>query len=93
MKILLDECVPWPMHKFLLDHECTTAQRAGWGGIKNGELLLRAEGKYDLFVNGITKRLPGVLAVDRVSFNLQRGELLRAYAPKADCNRRRIAYS
>lgn len=61
------------MHKFLLDHECTTAQRAGWGGIKNGELLLRAEGKYDLFVNGITKRLPGVLAVDRVSFNLQRG--------------------
>ena len=50
MNILLDECVPWPMHKFLLDHECTTAQRAGWGGIKNGDLLLRAEGKYELFV-------------------------------------------
>ena len=39
MKILLDECVPWPMNKLLVSHECTTAQRCGWGGIKNGELL------------------------------------------------------
>jgi hypothetical protein len=50
MKILLDECVPWPMHKFLQDHDCTTAPRVGWGGIKNGELLRRAEGQFDLFI-------------------------------------------
>ncbi|NJL18991.1 MAG: DUF5615 family PIN-like protein [Bdellovibrionaceae bacterium] len=45
MKLLLDECVPWPMHRLLAGHDCTTAQKCGWGGIKNGELLRRAEGK------------------------------------------------
>jgi hypothetical protein len=50
MKVLLDECVPWPMHKLLADHACTTAQLRGWGGIQNGELLRRAEGEFDLFI-------------------------------------------
>ncbi len=50
MNILLDECVPWPMHKLLVGHTCTTAQQCGWGGIKNGELLRRAEGKFDIFI-------------------------------------------
>jgi hypothetical protein len=50
MNILLDECVPWPMHKLLTGHTCTTAQRRGWGGIKNGELLKLAEGEFDLFI-------------------------------------------
>ena len=50
MKVLLDECVPWPMHKLLAGHDCTTAQKRGWGGIKNGDLLGRAEDEFDLFV-------------------------------------------
>jgi hypothetical protein len=50
MRILLDECVPWPMHKLLVGHECTTAQQRGWGGIKNGDLLRRAENQFDLFI-------------------------------------------
>jgi hypothetical protein len=50
MKILLDECVPWPMHKFLPAHVCITAQQHGWGGIKNGDLLRQAEGEFDLFI-------------------------------------------
>ena len=50
MKILLDECVPWPLHKFLIGHECSTAQQRGWGGIKNGDLIRLAENKFDLFV-------------------------------------------
>jgi len=50
MKILLDECVPWPMHKFLTGHECSTAQQHGWGGIKNGDLLRLAEKEFDLFI-------------------------------------------
>lgn len=50
MRILLDECVPWPLHKLLAGHECTTAQRQGWGGIKNGDLLTRAEVEFDLFI-------------------------------------------
>jgi hypothetical protein len=50
MKILLDECVPWPMHKFLTGHECSTAQQHGWGGIKNGDFLRLAEKEFDLFI-------------------------------------------
>jgi hypothetical protein len=50
MKILLDECVPWPVHKLLVDHECKTAQQCSWGGIKNGELLRLAEKEFDVFV-------------------------------------------
>ena len=50
MKILLDECVPWPVHKLLAGHECTTVQQCGWGGVKNGDLLGQAEGQFDLFI-------------------------------------------
>ena len=50
MKILLDECVPWPMHKVFTGHECTTATQLGWAGIKNGDLLQRAEGQFDVFI-------------------------------------------
>ncbi|MGD0462498.1 MAG: DUF5615 family PIN-like protein [Tepidisphaeraceae bacterium] len=50
MNILLDECVPWPVHKILIGHECRTAQQRRWGGIKNGDLLKRAEGEFDLFI-------------------------------------------
>jgi predicted nuclease of predicted toxin-antitoxin system len=50
MKILLDECVPWPMHRLLSSHQCATAQKRGWGGIKNGDLIRLAEGEFDLFI-------------------------------------------
>jgi hypothetical protein len=50
MKIPLDECVPWPMHKFLTSHGCSTAQQHGWGGIKNGDLLRLAEKEFSLFI-------------------------------------------
>ena len=50
MRILLDECVPWPMRNLLTGHECTTAQERGWSGVKNGELLRLAEGEFDLFI-------------------------------------------
>jgi hypothetical protein len=50
MKILLDECVPRPMHQFLTGHQCFTAPDRGWGGITNGDLLRLAEGEFDLFI-------------------------------------------
>ena len=50
MKILLDECVPWPMHRLLIGPECSTAQQCGWGGIKNGLLLQRAENEFGRFI-------------------------------------------
>ena len=50
MKILFDECAPWPMHKIFVGHECSAASACGWAGIKNGELLRLAEGLFDVFV-------------------------------------------
>lgn len=50
MRILLDECVPWPMHNLLSDHTCSSVQAKGWSGITNGDLLQRAEGEFDLFI-------------------------------------------
>lgn len=50
MRILLDECVPWPMHELLPGHQCSTAQRRGWVGVKNGVLLKLAETEFDLFI-------------------------------------------
>ena len=50
MRILLDECIPWPMRKLLASPECSSPQRRGWGGFKNGDLLRFAESAFDLFI-------------------------------------------
>jgi predicted nuclease of predicted toxin-antitoxin system len=51
MKILLDECVPLQVRGALPDHEVATAQRMGWGGISNGDLLDKAEGEgFQVFI-------------------------------------------
>ena len=50
MRILLDECVPWPLAKILQGHDCTSPQRRDWGGIKNGDLLKLADAEFDLFI-------------------------------------------
>ena len=50
MRILLDECVPWPLRRVLVGHECNTPSRMGWAGIKNGDLVRLAEGHFDVFV-------------------------------------------
>lgn len=72
MKVLLDECVPWPMHRFLVGHECMTAQQCGWGGIKNGELLRKAEGQFDVFVTADQNiRYQQNLAQRLIRFNLR----------------------
>ena len=38
------------MHRLLVGHDCTTAQKRGWGGIKNGDLIRLAETEFDLFI-------------------------------------------
>lgn len=38
------------MRKILAGHECQTPQRAGWSGLKNGDLLREAEAAFDLFI-------------------------------------------
>ena len=50
MKILLDECTPRLVKKRMTGHEVRTVQEMGWAGFKNGELLSRLEGQFDVFV-------------------------------------------
>lgn len=51
MKILLDECVPIQIRNALAGHEVTTAQKMGWGGISNGDLLDKAgQAGFDVFI-------------------------------------------
>jgi hypothetical protein len=46
VKILLDECVPWPLSRHLKSHQCTNPHRLGWAGLKNGDLLAEAETNF-----------------------------------------------
>lgn len=50
MKILLDECIDRRFAKEIEGHEVVTVPQAGWAGIKNGELLARAQMQFDAFV-------------------------------------------
>ena len=51
MRILLDECVPVQVRHALAGHEIATAQRMGWGGLSNGDLIEAAENAgFDLLI-------------------------------------------
>ncbi len=50
MKILLDEFVPRILKLRLPQLNISTVQEMGWAGVRNGELLRRAEERFDVFV-------------------------------------------
>jgi hypothetical protein len=50
MKILLDECTPRIVKKRMPERDISTVQEMGWSGLKNGDLLAMAEGKFDVFI-------------------------------------------
>lgn len=50
MKILLDENLDWRLGRDLPGHEVDSVPKIGWAGVKNGELLRRANGTYDLLI-------------------------------------------
>jgi hypothetical protein len=50
MRILLDENFPADFTKLLVGHDASNVYSHGWAGIKNGELLRRAQGLCDVFV-------------------------------------------
>ena len=58
MNILLDECVPARFARSLVGHAVTTVPKHGWSGIKNGELLKRAEKEFDVFITVDRKLAP-----------------------------------
>jgi hypothetical protein len=50
MKVLLDECVPKRLRVGLIGHEVKTVPEMGWSGIKNGELLKRAQSHFQVMI-------------------------------------------
>ena len=49
-KVLLDECVDRGLAEAITGHEVKTVPETGWAGLKNGELLGRAQAEFDIFV-------------------------------------------
>ena len=43
MRILLDNCTPSPLRRFLTEHQVDTARERGWAQLRNGALLQMAE--------------------------------------------------
>ena len=50
MKILLDENVHHGFRSILTGHDVYTVQFMGWAGVKNGQLLKMADGKFDVLI-------------------------------------------
>jgi predicted nuclease of predicted toxin-antitoxin system len=59
MRLLLDECLPARLRRDLPGHEILTVPRAGWAGIKNGNLLrlIADSGQFDVFLT-MDKSMP-----------------------------------
>jgi len=50
MRLLLDENLDWRLERDLPGHTVTSVPRMGWAGVKNGELLKRANGQFDVLL-------------------------------------------
>jgi len=50
MRILLDENLDWRLSRSLAGHEVSSVPLIGWAGTKNGALLARVEGLFDVLV-------------------------------------------
>ena len=79
MNILLDECVPRRLSRYLKGHNVKTTPEMGWAGRKNGALLSLAQTHFDLFITvdrnlSFQQHLPrfkiGVLLLSAPSNNL-----------------------
>lgn len=57
MRLLLDESVPVRLRRFLPSHSVKTVVEMGWGGVKNGALLVLAAKEFDAFLT-VDKNLP-----------------------------------
>ena len=86
MRILLDECLPRALARELVGHAVQTTTQAGWSGVKNGELLRRAAGQFDVLLTidqrlESQQRVPTDLAVITLQARANRIEALRPLVP------------
>ena len=64
MRILLDEMFDHRVASSLLGHEVMTVEQMGWSGLKNGQLLANAAGRFDVLLT-MDRNLQHQQPVDR----------------------------
>lgn len=87
-RVLFDENLPGKLRDELPGLEVVTVAEAGWKGVKNGELLKRAETEFDVFLTA-DRNLPHQQTVAKLQLGvvvLQIGSTklhdLRSHAPR-----------
>ena len=50
MRVLLDECVPRGIRRHLAGHVVRSVQTLGWSGLSDAQLLVEADGRFDVIV-------------------------------------------
>jgi predicted nuclease of predicted toxin-antitoxin system len=78
MRVILDECLPRRLGADLTGHMVTTVPQAGWAQFKNGKLLARIAGNFDVFVT-VDKNIPYQQKIARLPFGIV---VLRAHSNK-----------
>jgi predicted nuclease of predicted toxin-antitoxin system len=86
VRILLDECLPARLAQELTGHQATTVRKSGWAGLKNGELLRRAEQDFDVFLTidqsiWHQQDIPPALALITLQASSNRLDVLRPLVP------------
>ena len=50
MRVFLDECVNRKLARELIGHDVRSARQLGWHGLKNGTLLRKVAGQFEIFL-------------------------------------------
>ena len=87
MRILLDECPPRQLIAELPEHTVDTVQKSGWAGLKNGKLLGKLSGKYEILLTidkrfGHEQKIPEDVAVITVRARSNRIQDLKPLVPE-----------
>jgi hypothetical protein len=87
VRILLDECLPRQLIAELPEHTIATVQKSGWEGLKNGKLLEKISGKYQILLTidsrfGNEQEIPGDVAVVTIRARSNRIQDLKPLVPK-----------
>ena len=88
LKLLLDECIDRRFAREILSHQVKTVAEMGWAGLKNGELLAKAQKFFDVFITTDRnlvfqqKSIHYDIAILVICSPSNRLEDLRAYLPR-----------
>jgi len=57
VNVLLDHCLDWRLSRSLPGHTVNAVGKLGWGRLKDGSLLAKAQARFEVFVTS-DKKLP-----------------------------------